>query len=52
MPTVYLVQAGRPDVVIINKKKSTCNHMDFALPANLDQSAGAVQHIDCITVES
>ena len=32
--TDHLISARRPDLIIINKKKSTCKIVDFAVPAD------------------
>ena len=32
--TDLLISARRPDLIIINKKKSTCKIVDFAVPAD------------------
>ena len=32
--TDYLISARRPDLIIINKKKRTCEIVDFAVPAD------------------
>ena len=32
--TDHLISAGRPDLIIINKKKRTCKIVDFAVPAD------------------
>ena len=31
--TDHLISTRRPDLIIINKKKRTCNIVDFAVPA-------------------
>ena len=31
--TDYLISARRPEIVLINMKKKTCNPVDFAVPA-------------------
>ena len=32
--TVHTIQARRPDLVLINKKKRTCHPGDFVVPAD------------------
>ena len=48
--TVYLIEARRPDLIIISKRKTICKIVDFAVPAdhriNLKESEKKDKYLD------
>ena len=42
----HSIPAGRPDLVLINKKKQTCNLADFAVPVDYREKMKESQKTD------